>query len=112
MIRTANSSLPINRIQNEKCTYSFFFLSLIKICSSSSFCFPVRTKTSQDQSISLSRSVAVTNPAPNSLQLMYPLEDTYRPRYKSDYFPSKGAVRRPRYVADNAGHHYISLQVN
>jgi len=89
MIRTANSSLPINRIQNEK----------------------LRTKTSQDQSISLSRSVAVTNPAPNSLQLMYPLEDTYRPRYKSDYFPSKGAVRRPRYVADNAGHHYISLQM-
>lgn len=89
MIRTGNSSLPINRSQNEKSI----------------------TKISSDQSINLSRSVAVTNPTPKSLQLKHPLEDTYRPRYKSDYFPSKGSVRRPRYVADNAGHHYITLQM-
>lgn len=87
MIKTANPTIPINRPQNEK----------------------IQTKVSSDQSINLSLSVAVTTPTPNSLQLVYPLEDIYRPRYKSDYFPSKGAVRRPRYVSDNAGHHYVSL---
>jgi len=55
--------------------------------------------------------VAVTVPTPNQLQLSHPLEDTYRARYKSDYFPQKGSVRRPRYVADNAGNHFITLQV-
>ena len=65
-----------------------------------------------DHSILLSQSVAVTITASSSLQLLHPLEDTYRPRYKSDYFPQKGAVRRPRYVADNAGNHYITIQVN
>jgi hypothetical protein len=64
-----------------------------------------------DQSILLSKSVAVTLPTPNQLHLAYPLEDTYRARYKSDYFPQSGTVRRPRYVADNVGNHCITLQV-
>lgn len=45
------------------------------------------------------------------LQLVYPLESTYRARYKSDYFPQNGLVRKPRYIADNAGNHFITLQV-
>jgi hypothetical protein len=69
------------------------------------------TKNLNDQSILLSKSVAVTVPTPNQLQLVHPLEDTYRARYKSDYFPQKGPVRRPRYVADNVGNHFVTLQV-
>ncbi len=61
--------------------------------------------------ISLSNSVAITNSKPKKLQLIYPLEDTYRARYKSDYFPQNGSVRRPRYIADNATNHFITLQV-
>jgi len=68
-------------------------------------------KSLNDQAISLSESVAVTVPTPNQLQLVHTLEDTYRARYKSDYFPQKGSVRRPRYVADNAGNHYVTLQM-
>ena len=45
------------------------------------------------------------------LRLVYPIEDTYRPRYKSDYFPQTGSVRHPRYIADSASNHFISLQV-
>jgi hypothetical protein len=63
-------------------------------------------------SVPLSNSVAVTtNSKPKQLQLVYPLEDTYRARYKSDYFPQSGTVRRPRYIADNASNHFITLQV-
>ena len=69
------------------------------------------TRNQHDQSISLSASVAVTLPTPHQLKLAYPLEDAFRPRYKSDYFPSKGAARRPRYVADDSGNHFVSLQV-
>jgi len=62
--------------------------------------------------ISLSNSVAITNNSkPGQLQLVYPLEGTYRARYKSDYFPQNGSVRRPRYIADNATNHFITLQV-
>ena len=64
-----------------------------------------------DQSILLSQSVAVTIAAPSQLQLLHPLEDIYRPRYKSDYFPQKGAVRRPRYITDNAKNHFVTIQV-
>ncbi|CAF1360790.1 unnamed protein product [Adineta steineri] len=38
------------------------------------------------------------------------LENTYKARYKSDYFPQTGNVRRPRYVSDNASNHFITLQ--
>ncbi|CAM4787108.1 unnamed protein product [Rotaria magnacalcarata] len=46
-----------------------------------------------------------------TLQLVYPLENTYRARYKSDYFPQNGTVRRPRYVADNRANHFITLRL-
>jgi hypothetical protein len=55
--------------------------------------------------------VAVTVPSPNRLQLLFELEHEYRARYKSDYFPQNGSARRPRYVADVLGNHYVSLQV-
>lgn len=72
---------------------------------------PIQPTT--DQSISLSNSVAVTvhTDTPNRLQLVCPLEESFRARYKSDYFPQKGEPRRPRYVADSKGHHYVTLQV-
>jgi hypothetical protein len=69
------------------------------------------TRNLHDQSIALSASVAVTVPTPHQLQLVHPLEDTYRARYKSDYFPQKGAPRRPRYVADSEGNHFVKLQL-
>ncbi|CAM2720274.1 unnamed protein product [Rotaria socialis] len=46
-----------------------------------------------------------------TLQLVYPLENTYRARYKSDYFPQNGTVRRPRYIADNRCNHFITLRL-
>ncbi|CAF3801644.1 unnamed protein product [Rotaria magnacalcarata] len=64
-----------------------------------------------DSSIELSKSVAVTVPTPNQLKIVYQLEDTYRARYKSDYFPQNGSCRRPRYVADKEGNHYVTIQM-
>ncbi|CAF4844484.1 unnamed protein product [Rotaria sp. Silwood1] len=69
------------------------------------------TKNLFSTSIPLSTSVAVTVPAPNRLLILQPLEDTYRARYKSDYFPQSGTSRRPRYVADKVGNHYVTLQM-
>jgi hypothetical protein len=62
-------------------------------------------------SIPLSQSVSVGLPMSSALQLVHPLEATYRARYKSDYFPQSGIVRSPRYVADHLGNHCITLQV-
>jgi hypothetical protein len=88
MNEPSNSSLPVIRPQVER-------LSIKGV----------------ETSIPLSQSVAITVPSPNQLQLVNALEDTYRPRYKSDYFPQNGNVRRPRYVADSAGNHFITLQM-
>lgn len=89
MIKPNDSSLPITRPHIEK-------LSI---------------KSISDSSILLSKSVAVTCQTPNQLQIVHALEDTYRARYKSDYFPQNGTVRRPRYVADKNGNHYVTLQM-
>jgi len=70
----------------------------------------VSTETSEP-SIPLSESVLVTMPSPTQLHLVNSLEETFRPRYKSDYFPQKGAVRHPRYVADKHGNHYVTIQI-
>lgn len=61
--------------------------------------------------IELSESVAVPESALIPLQILRPLEDTYRPRYKSDYFPQSGSPRLPRYIADDKGQHCITLKV-
>jgi len=62
-------------------------------------------------SIPLSECVAITESKQRKLQLVYPLEDTYRARYKSDYFPQNGSARRPRYIADSQSNHFITLKV-
>lgn len=71
----------------------------------------VLAKVTPVPSITLSESVAVTNPKPTQLRLGQQLEQTYKARYKSDYFPQTGAVRPPRYIADSKGNHYITVQV-
>lgn len=70
----------------------------------------------KENNIKLSGSVGVgqvhTPPrASSKIQLVHPLEETYRPRYKSDYFAQNGTIRKPRYVADREGNHFISLKV-
>ncbi|CAF1091317.1 unnamed protein product [Didymodactylos carnosus] len=61
--------------------------------------------------IQLSKSVGVINALSKQLQLVYPLEETFRLRYKSDYFPQNGHVRKPRYVSDGVGNHFVSLKI-
>jgi hypothetical protein len=72
----------------------------------------IAKRTAETASVALSDCVAVSTCKQGQLQLIYPLENVYRARYKSDYFPQSGAVRRPRYIADNAGNHFITIQVN
>ncbi|CAF0964854.1 unnamed protein product [Didymodactylos carnosus] len=62
-------------------------------------------------SIPLSQSVGIMPVSPYQLQILFPLEEMYRPRYKSDYFPESGNVRKPRYVSDSVGNHFISLKI-
>ncbi|CAF3428501.1 unnamed protein product [Rotaria sp. Silwood1] len=69
------------------------------------------TEKPSESSVTLSNCVAITNSKSKKIQLVYPLENTYRARYKSDYFPQNGTVRRPRYIADNASNHFITLQL-
>lgn len=66
---------------------------------------------SQSSSV-LSKSLVLSSLELKPLILIYPLEKIYRARYKSDYFPQNGIVRRPRYIADNAANHFITLQVD
>ena len=47
----------------------------------------------------------------NKVRIVYELEEFFRPRYKSDYFAQNGKSRKPRYVADRNGNHYITLKV-
>ena len=63
--------------------------------------------------IVLSRSVGIgipQNPI-HKIDVVYPLEESFRPRYKSDYFTQNGTTRKPRYVADRTGNHFITLKV-
>lgn len=74
---------------------------------------PMKKKQSNKKEISLSDSVAVGQPlrSAHRIELVYPLEKTYRPRYKSDYFAQNGLKRKPRYVADQYQNHYVTLKV-
>jgi hypothetical protein len=71
---------------------------------------------SNRKQIPLSQSVGV-GPLQNlskrspKIIVVYPLEELFRPRYKSDYYTQNGKVRRPRYVADRVGNHFITLKV-
>lgn len=67
--------------------------------------------------IELSQSVGVGRPdkiltTPFKVQIVNDLELCFRPRYKSDYFAQNGKSRKPRYVADRLGNHYITLKVH
>jgi len=67
--------------------------------------------------IPLSQSVGVGVPQKFSklshqIEIVNDLEETYRPRYKSDYFAQNGKLRKPRYVADRLGNHYVTLKVS
>ena len=66
--------------------------------------------------LALSQSVNATIPQQSrrpsrDFQIVYALEEKYRYRYKSDYFCQDGKVRKPRYVCDRYGRHFITLQV-
>jgi hypothetical protein len=47
----------------------------------------------------------------HKIEIVNELEEKYRPRYKSDYFAQNGTQRKPRYVADRHGNHYITVKV-
>ncbi|CAF2313106.1 unnamed protein product [Rotaria sp. Silwood2] len=71
---------------------------------------------SKSTSIPLSKSVGVTIPKQslNSLHqidIVHDLELSYKPRYKSDYFSQDGTIRKPRYVADRIGNHFVTINV-
>jgi hypothetical protein len=66
--------------------------------------------------IELSQSVGVGLPQKTTkscrmISIVHQLEEFYRPRYKSDYFTQCGKTRKPRYVADRIGNHFVSLKV-
>ncbi|CAF1281457.1 unnamed protein product [Adineta ricciae] len=69
------------------------------------------SKPSSILSVPLSADVHIIDSTSTKLKLVYPIEETYRGRYKSDYFPQTGAVRHPRYVADREHNHHITLQL-
>jgi hypothetical protein len=71
---------------------------------------------SNKKQILLSSSVGVGIPQRSikpaqKIEIVYDLEEKYRPRYKSDYFAQNGTTRKPRYVTDRQGNHYITLKV-
>jgi hypothetical protein len=71
---------------------------------------------SNKKPIFLSSSVGVGIPqrlfkTSHKIELLCELEEKYRPRYKSDYFAQNGKKRKPRYVTDRHGNHFITLQV-
>jgi len=66
---------------------------------------------SNKKQILLSSSVGVGVKPSHNIEIVYELEEKYRPRYKSDYFAQNGTTRKPRYVTDRQGNHYITLKV-
>ncbi|CAF1026984.1 unnamed protein product [Rotaria sordida] len=73
-------------------------------------------KVKSNKPIFLSSSVDVGIPktllqSSHKIELVNELEETFRPRYKSDYFAQNGKTRKPRYVADRRGNHFITLRV-
>jgi len=47
----------------------------------------------------------------HKIAIVFELEEFFRARYKSDYFGQNGKSRKPRYVADRHGNHFITLKV-
>lgn len=76
----------------------------------------IANASSKSKHVPLSSSVAVpvlkpTQYSSSQIQVVHALEETFKPRYKSDYFSQDGTIRKPRYVADQKGNHYVSLRV-
>jgi hypothetical protein len=66
--------------------------------------------------VPLSQSVDVTMPkkpkdSSTGIKIVYDLEPIHKPRYKSDCFSQNGNIRKPRYVADRFGNHFVTLEV-
>ncbi|CAF0936314.1 unnamed protein product [Adineta ricciae] len=87
-------------------------LSAVK-CTSDNSLPTCRTnsKPSSILSVPVSADAHIIDSTSTKLKLVYPIEETYRGRYKSDYFPQTGSVRHPRYVADREHNHHITLQL-
>ncbi|CAF4408999.1 unnamed protein product, partial [Adineta steineri] len=71
---------------------------------------------SNTKQVALSQSVGVGQtqniPKPSQkLSIVHDLEESFRPRYKSDYFAQNGKNRKPRYVADRIGNHFVTIKV-
>ncbi|CAF1264457.1 unnamed protein product [Adineta steineri] len=71
---------------------------------------------SETNPIPLSQSIQVAVPkkpkdSSHKIRIVYDLEETHRPRYKSDYFSQNGTVYKPRYVADENGNHFVTVEV-
>ncbi|CAF3787478.1 unnamed protein product [Adineta steineri] len=71
---------------------------------------------SNTKQVALSQSVGVGQtqniPKPSQkISIPYDLEESFRPRYKSDYFAQNGKNRKPRYVADRIGNHFVTIKV-
>jgi hypothetical protein len=72
--------------------------------------------SSKSNYILLSQSVDVTMPkktkdSSHRIEIVHDLEVNHKPRYKSDYVSQDGTVRKPRYVADQLGNHYVLVKV-
>jgi hypothetical protein len=71
---------------------------------------PCRKPLKLSQSVGVGVPQRITNAA-QIISILYLLEEAYRARYKSDYFTQGGKTRKPRYVADRIGNHFITLKV-
>ncbi|UJR25781.1 hypothetical protein I4U23_007134 [Adineta vaga] len=67
--------------------------------------------------ILLSQCVDVGQPQINmkeqshAIAIVHDLEECFRARYKSDYFAQNGRKRKPRYIMDALGNHFVTVQV-
>ncbi|CAF1348553.1 unnamed protein product [Adineta steineri] len=66
--------------------------------------------------IPLSQSIRVAVPKKpkdplHEIRIVNGLKKAYKARYKSDYFSQNGTVRDPRYLADQKGNHFVTLEV-
>lgn len=63
------------------------------------------------QSVGVGEPQQIINATQKKIAIVNDLEEWFRPRYKSDYFAQNGNSRKPRYVADRKGNHFVTLKV-
>ncbi|CAF0973543.1 unnamed protein product [Adineta steineri] len=71
---------------------------------------------SETNPLLLSQSIRVAVPKKpkdplHEIRIVNGLKKAYKARYKSDCFSQNGTVRKPRYVADENGNHFVTLEV-